>query len=88
VKKSGDHLLKQRPKAPKIGCFVALFFHENLRSCVLGHSRDRKDIFLASFDFFGKAKISELDITFPVDHDVFWLEITVYDVFFVHVLKS
>lgn len=43
--------------------------------CLVGHS-------------FRKAKIRDLEVAVPVEQQVFWLQITIYDVAFVEVFES
>ena len=60
----------------------------DFRCGVFRHSRDREDVFLSSFNFFGESEIGEFDVAFVVDHDVFRFEVSIDDIFAVHVVKG
>ena len=58
------------------------------RCGVFRHSRDREDVFLSSFNFFGESEIGELDVAFAVNHDIFRFEVSVDDIFAVHIIEG
>lgn len=79
--------MKQRAETPKINSLCAVSLRQNLRGSVLGHSWYRENIFLTTFYLFREAEISKFDESFPVYHDVFWLEVSIDDVLWMQVVE-
>ena len=80
--------MQERAQAPKINSFGAVSLEKYFRSGVFWHTRYGKNIFLSSFNFLGKAEISQLDQASLIDHDIFWFEVAVDDVPGMQVIQS
>ena len=80
-----DHLVDEHAEGPPIHWFPMPFFLQNLRSQVLWRAAECKS---PALDSFGKAEVSEFEISIAANQYVLWFEIAVDDIFAVQMLED
>jgi hypothetical protein len=79
------HFVDQDTKSPPIDWLPVTLIEQNLRRYVFRSTTNGKG---ALRDNLGEAKINHLEVAVISDHDVFWLQISVYDILSMQVLKN
>ena len=74
---SGNHLVGQDAESPPIDWLAVAFVEKHLWSEVFGSTAEGVCACLA---VLGETEISQSEVAFSIDEDVFWLQITVNDV--------
>ena len=78
------HLVDQDAEGPPIDWLRVSLVEEDLGSNVFWSATNSVSSFL---DNFGETVIDELEVSIVADHDVFWLQVSVDDVFAMEVLE-
>ena len=81
---SSDHFVKQNTESPPVDGLSVTLVQQNLRGEVLWGSAQGVG---SSFDDLRESEIDQLEVSVGGDHQVFWFEISVDNVFGVEVLE-
>ena len=79
---SSKHFTYQNPKAPNVSLVIVASTYEYFWSCVGRCATVRRHpVFAQVAESFWESEVDELDVAFPVQEDIFRLQVSIYDVF-------
>ena len=82
---SSEHFVQEDAQSPPIYGFSMSLVQQNLRCNILGGATNC----ISSFrDHFSETEVNQLQVPITANHDVFWLQITVDNLFALQIFKN